>query len=120
MFLKPHGDHVLAFRDKFEVNLDENLFGKYEFASAVIDKVFALEEVLIADPATAALGCPVRARWITIKLQSKPINNEEDVEKLETKIMTIDGIVSARGIFELPAKTQEIIEHLYGGKRSKL
>ncbi len=121
MFLKTTmGNNVLIFRDTFNVNLKPELYGKYEEVSAIIDEIFNLEQVIIAKPSTASHGCPPVRSWVTVHLETKPIDNEEDANKFAAVIMEIDGVEHAHLILNLPAKNEEIIEHLYGGTRSKV
>jgi len=58
-------------------------------------------------------------KWITILVETKPIDNEEDVSKFVDILKAIPGVRYAQGIYEFPAKPDEINMHLYGGKRSK-
>jgi len=70
MFIKPFKRSAMAFRDTFRVDLDFELYGQYKNASDVIDAVFNLEQVIVADPRRASNGYPPREEWITILVEN--------------------------------------------------
>lgn len=120
MFLKTVGKKVLAFRDTFTVHLDKDLFYQYDVVSAIIDQIFELDEVLIVEPTTVSNGYPVQEHWIVVELETEPIDNQEDADKLAKTIENIEGVTLAYPQMNFPAQPEEIVKHLYGGKRSKL
>lgn len=121
MFVIQKGKYAYVFRDQYSIDLESELYGNPKLANLVIDEIFNLKQVLIADPVIAGSGTGKdQKHWIVVTVTVKPINNEEECEKFTTVLNSIKGVEFVNAIRIYPPEHEEIKKHLYGGKRSKI
>jgi len=124
MFTTIIGAGKLIFKDVFIVVIDQTLFGVPSKVIPIIDEIFNLDDVLIVNPNITSGRTkedPEIRGYIELKVTTKPIYNEEDAGNFTNILLNVNNVsfVHAQKTFEY-LTTEEIINHSYGGIRTKL